>query len=143
MNVPSQVVGTSARRAGEIHDPDVVVVNRPHVVRYNSYFWKAFQKIVCVQNAITRFRSTRLRMSNRTPLHFGLFVFQSHVRQVPFVENFRTRKNVQYIALKELHANCKMLTNSTSVPAAQRMCMMRYRLGGLVDHPRAVFSPSA
>ena len=43
----------------------------------------------------------------------------------------------------KMHANCKMLTNSTSVPAAQRMCMMRYRLGGLVDHPRAVFSPSA
>ena len=31
---------------------------------------------------------------------------------------------------------------SISVRVAQHMCMMWYRLGGLVGHPRAVFSPS-
>ena len=61
--VSLHVFGTSTRRAGEIHDPDVVVANRPRVIRYNSksytltytnIFGKLPKFSVCTENAIHR-----------------------------------------------------------------------------------------
>ena len=106
------------------------------------------QKKMCVQHAITRFSFIRIRMSNRTPPNFGSLSFKVtcgkfHSSRI-LEHDSNTYKTIH--SIKQNNA-CQLQdvdhTKSISVPAAQRMCMMRYRLGGLVDHPRAVFSPSA